>query len=210
MDYVLIIDDHALVRQGLRALLEQSFPSCKFEEAASLKEAMHFLSNPVALDLDMVMLDLDLPDAKQLEGLAELRHRFPMIPVAIISASKDAALARAALAAGASGFISKSQTPDVLVAALTCIRDGSTYAAPDLLIQDPAEADILNKLKTLTPQQRMVLRMIVQGHLNKQIAHELSISLTTVKAHVSAALLKLEVTNRTQAALLVKRFHLLP
>lgn len=175
-----------------------------------MKEAMQFLSNPDALDLDMIMLDLDLPDAKQLEGLAELRQRFPMIPVAIISASNDAALARAALAAGASGFISKSQTPDVLVTALTRICDGGTYAAPDLLVSDPAEADILNKLKTLTPQQRMVLKMIVQGHLNKQIAHELSISLTTVKAHVSAALLKLEVTNRTQAALLVKRFHLLP
>lgn len=208
MDRILITDDHPLVRDGLRALLGSAFPSCEFKEAASLQEAVTQLS--ANAEVDLVMLDLDLPDAKQLEALSQLRTRFPGVPIAILSGSKDPSLVRAALAAGASGFISKSQRPDVLITALETIRDCGAYVDPAATSADPDEARVLRNLDALTPQQRAVFRMIVEGRLNKQIAHELQISLTTVKAHVSAVLAKLEVVNRTQAALLAKRFNLFP
>jgi DNA-binding NarL/FixJ family response regulator len=208
MDRILITDDHPLVRNGVRALLASAFPAWELHEADSLKSAIDLLSaNP---DFDLVTLDLDLPDAKQLEALAFLRARFPSVPIAILSASRDAGLVRAALASGASGFISKSQTPDQLVAALQAIRDHGIYVTGDLPPAEPADDALLQKVQSLTPQQRAVLAMIVAGRLNKQIAHELGISLTTVKAHVSAVLAKLGVVSRTQAALLAKRLHIFP
>lgn len=208
-DRILITDDHPLVCDGLRALLASAFTHCRFEEAYSLKDAMEQLS--ADQDFDLITLDLDLPDAKQLEALGQLRARFPSIPIAVLSANKDPVIARAALSAGAAGFISKSQRPEILLSALRTILDGGTYAeAITPATPDDEDQRFLRKVRTLTPQQRTVFGMIVQGRLNKQIAYELSISLTTVKAHVSAVLAKLEVANRTQAAILAKRLQLVP
>jgi DNA-binding NarL/FixJ family response regulator len=208
MDRILIADDHPLVRSGIRALLSSSFPDCEIREAPSLKTAMQLLSTDA--EYDLVMLDLDLPDAKQLEAFHQLRSLFPSLPIAILSGSHDAALARSALMAGAVAFISKSERPDVLISAIESIREGGTYTSAISRSIEPEEERILRSFGTLTPQQRAVMRMIVEGRLNKQIAHELDISLTTVKAHVSAILSKLEVVSRTQAALLAKRWHLFP
>jgi DNA-binding NarL/FixJ family response regulator len=206
MDRILITDDHPLVRSGITALLTSAFPTCDIREATSLRTAVELLSS--GPEYDLVMLDLDLPDAKQLEAFHQLRTRFPGLPIAILSGSKDAALARSAITAGAAAFISKSERPDVLVAAIESIRGGGTYSSSLSLSMAPEEELILSRFGTLTSQQRAVLKMIVEGRLNKQIAHELGISLTTVKAHVSAILSKLEVVSRTQAALLAKRLQI--
>jgi DNA-binding NarL/FixJ family response regulator len=208
MDRILITDDHPLVRNGIRALLSSAFPTCELHEAASLKGALEVLgADP---DFDLVTLDLDLPDAKQLEALTYLRARFPSVPIAVLSASRDAGLMRLALASGASGFISKSETPEHLVAALQAIRDHGIYVSGELPPVEQEDEKLLQRIESLTPQQRAVLGMIVAGLLNKQIAHELNISLTTVKAHVSALLAKLGVVSRTQAALLAKRLQIFP
>lgn len=208
MDHVLITDDHPLVRKGLRAVIAAAFPSSAVDEASSLEEAVNILvHNP---DIDLMMLDLDLPDAKHLEGLSLLRDRFPAIPIAIISATNNASLARAALAAGASGFISKSQNPETLVTALRSISEGGVYSEVEEQLPSCHEQQVLHKVQSLTPQQYAVFQMVVRGNPNKQIAHELNVSLTTVKAHVSAVLFKLGVTSRTQAAILASRVNLFP
>lgn len=203
---ILIADDHPLVRSGIVALISSAWPDCACREAASLAEAMSILAE--GADFDLVTLDLDLPDAKQLDGLGELRRHYPEIPVAILSGSRDRSLARAAIAAGAAGFISKLQKPDELLAALRTIREQGVYRAPDMAAADPAEERVLTKVASLTPQQTAVFKLVIMGRLNKQIAHDLGISLTTVKAHVSAILAKLEVASRTQAVILAQRHSL--
>jgi DNA-binding NarL/FixJ family response regulator len=206
MRQVLIADDHPLVRSGIVALLSSALPGCDCREAASLAEAMAILAEDDGFDL--ITLDLDLPDAKQLDALSELKKRYPEIPIAILSASKDVHLARAALSAGASGFISKMQKPDALLAALQAIREHGIYQDPAFAHADPQEEQVLRRVASLTPQQTAVFRLVVDGKLNKQIAFELDISLTTVKTHVSAILAKLGVASRTQAVILAKRYSL--
>lgn len=206
MDRILIADDHPLVRSGIVALLSSTMPDCSCSEAATLAEAMTILADDP--DFDLITLDLDLPDAKRLDGLSELRKRYPAIPIAILSGSRDAGLARAALAAGASGFISKMQKPDALLSALRAIGEQGVYHDPALAIADPQEEQVLGRVASLTPQQTVVFRLVVEGKLNKQIAFDLAISLTTVKAHVSAVLAKLGVASRTQAVILAKRYSL--
>lgn len=206
MHRVLIADDHPLVRSGIVALLLSVLPGCICSEAASLREAMDILASEG--DFDLITLDLDLPDAKQLDALSELKKRHPGIPIAILSGSRDPSLARAALAAGASGYISKNQKPDTLIAALQTIRDHGVYHDPSLAQADPQETQVLARVATLTPQQTAVYRLVIDGRLNKQIAYDLDISLTTVKTHVSAILAKLGVASRTQAVILAKRYGL--
>lgn len=203
---ILIADDHPLVRSGLAALLTSALPGCSCAEAGSLAEAVAILTQDPAFDL--ITLDLDLPDAKRLDALAELRRRYPEIPVAVLSGNRDPSLARAALAAGASGFISKMQKPDALLSAISAICDSGLYDNADLAPADPGEARAFANKATLTAQQAIVFGLVADGRLNKQIAHELNISLTTVKAHVSAILVKMEVVNRTQAVILAKTYGL--
>lgn len=206
MDRILIADDHPLVRGGIAALLTSAIPGCICREAASLAEIMAILSENC--EFDLITLDLDLPDAKQLDALSALRRSYPAIPIAILSGSRDTDLVQAAMAAGAAGFISKLQKPEDLLAALRAIREQGIYRAPGFAAADAASQGILSKVASLTPQQTTVFKLVASGRLNKQIAHDLGISLTTVKAHVSAVLAKLEVASRTQAVILAKRYGL--
>lgn len=206
MQRILITDDHPMVRSGIAALLSSVMPDCAYSEAASLAEAMALLADDSRFDL--ITLDLDLPDAKQLDALSELKKHYPEIPIAVLSGSRDTHLARAALAAGAAGFISKMQKPEELLAALMTIDGQGVCQEPAITWVEPYEGQVLARVATLTPQQRAVFRLVVEGKLNKQIAFDLGISLTTVKAHVSAILAKLDVANRTQAVILAKRYSL--
>jgi DNA-binding NarL/FixJ family response regulator len=206
MDRILIADDHPLVRSGIVALLSSAMPGCNCAEAASLAEAMAILADDP--DFDLITLDLDLPDAKQLDALSELHERYPGIPIAILSGSRDTNLARAAVAAGAAGFVSKMQKPEVLLSALQAIREEGSYREPAFVSPDPEEQRVMERAGSLTPQQRAVFKLVVDGRLNKQIAYDLDISLTTVKAHVSAILGKLGVASRTQAVILAQRYNL--
>jgi DNA-binding NarL/FixJ family response regulator len=206
LDRILITDDHPLVRNGICALLGSALADCEIEEASSLRDAIARLSS--GAEFDLVTLDLDLPDAKQLQALTSLRGRFPSVPIAILSASKDPYLARAAVSVGAAGFISKSDHPDTLVSAVRSILACGTYAGPAEARLDEGEMEVRRKVGALTPQQHTVFEMISEGLQNKQIAHRLGISISTVKLHVSAVLVKLEVASRTQATILAKTYHI--
>ncbi|WP_427963404.1 response regulator [Altererythrobacter sp.] len=202
---LLIVDDHALVRDGLRSVLQVSFPKCDFYEAADFEEALNQLGE---LDeVDLVLLDLNIPDTSRLSGLQQLRDDFPSIPVVMVSGTYDRVTVRDALAAGAAGFVPKSLKREAIVDALHQVLEGEIYV-PETLEDEPIseeERSIQSKIDTLTPQQRVVLGHLVAGRLNKQIAFELDVSMTTVKAHVSAILQKLNVFSRTQAVILANR-----
>jgi DNA-binding NarL/FixJ family response regulator len=202
---VLIIDDHALVRDGMRAVLLGQFPDCEIAEAGSFAEALGQLE--AMPDPDLVLLDLNIPDAARFSALEQLRSDFPSLPVVMVSGSYDRATVRDALAVGAAGFLPKTLDRQMILDALEQILAGEIYVPRDL--QNDAQIDeeeaIRKRIDSLTPQQRVVLGRLVAGRLNKQIAHELDISMTTVKAHVSAILCKLNVFSRTQAVILANR-----
>ena len=205
MERVLIVDDHSLVRDGMRSLLEVTFPACDILEAGSLAEAVTELNRQG--DVDMVLLDLHIPDVSRFSGLNELRDSFPSIPVVMFSGTLDRITVREALAAGAAGFVPKSLKRNEIVDALRQVLEGEIFV-PEIYEDDETaneQSAILAKIDSLTPQQRVVLHHLVNGKLNKQIAYELNVSMTTVKAHVSAILQKLNAYSRTQAVILANR-----
>ena len=209
MERVLIADDHPLVRDGLRTVISVAFDQCELFEASSIEEAMGVIQREG--DFDLVLLDLNMPGTTGFSGLQSIREHFPSVPVVIVSAAQERGLVRNALAHGAAGFIPKSLKRSAIVDALKSILAGELYTPDDFDegddAIDAAEADILQRIDTLTPQQRVVLGCIVSGKLNKQIAYELDVSMTTVKAHVSAILAKLNVYSRTQAVIMVNKVN---
>ncbi len=209
LERILIADDHSLVRDGLRTVISGAFDSFELFEAASLEEVVAVIEREGSLDL--VLLDLHMPGMNGMAGLERLRASYPTVPVAIVSASQEYGVARNALAAGASGFIPKSLRRSAIVDAIRRISAGEIFFPEDWsdagTPAGPAEVDIMQRIDTLTPQQKVVLGFVVAGKLNKQIAFELDVSITTVKAHVSAILNKLNVYSRTQAVLLATRVH---
>ncbi|MFW2852661.1 response regulator transcription factor [Sphingomonas sp. TX0543] len=208
MERILIVDDHPMVRDGLCFMVSSGLRGYVPVEASSLNEAMNAIQQDI--EIELVLLDLDIPGSRGLSGLIELRRRFPWVPVVIVSASQETGLARKALSAGAAGFVSKSSPREEIVRALTDVLAGGIYApegADDGSHPDEETGQIARRIATLTPQQHVVLQLIVAGKLNKQIAYDLGVSITTVKAHVSAILSKLHVVSRTQAAMLASKFH---
>jgi DNA-binding NarL/FixJ family response regulator len=209
---ILIADDHPMVRDALRLAVAYSCHADEVFEAGSLDEAVKILDDKGALDL--VLLDLNMPGMNDLNGLVSVRRRFPAVPVVVVSANEDRGLVRDCIRAGASGFIPKSTPRDAIAVALRKVMAGEIYlplGIGDLDEEDEApevdeeSADIARRLLSLTQQQMRVLEMLGTGKLNKQIAFELSITETTVKAHVSAILQKLKVCSRTQAVVLANK-----
>jgi len=208
VERVLIVDDHPMVRDGLRTVIAVAFDQCELFEAASVEKAIEIIDREG--DFDLVLLDLNMPGTNGLSGLVAMRDRFPSVPVVIVSAAQERGLARSAVAAGAAGFIPKSLRRGAIVDALKTVMAGDIFM-PEIEEGDAAEdaeaTGILARINTLTPQQKVVLKLVVAGKLNKQIAYELDVSMTTVKAHVSAILSKLRVFSRTQAVILVGKVH---
>jgi DNA-binding NarL/FixJ family response regulator len=208
VERVLIIDDHPLVRDGLRTVIAVAFDRTELFEASSIAEAVQVIEREG--DFDLVLLDLNMPDAQGFSGLMLLRDRFPSVPVVIVSGAVEGGLVSAAMAHGAAGFVPKSLKRSAIVGALHTVLAGDIFTPDEFRLSegDSAEADdIRRRIALLTPQQRVVLGLVVAGKLNKQIAYELDVSMTTVKAHVSAILAKLNVFSRTQAVILANKVH---
>ncbi len=207
---VLVADDHPLFREALRLALGRALPDATVVEAdsvASLTEAA--AAHP---DADLLLLDLHMPGAQGFSALVQLRTHQPSLPVVIVSASEDPAVVRRAIAHGAAGFIPKSSPVEAMVQALGAVLEGEVWVPEGMDIDAPTldgvEAETAGRLASLTPQQFRVLTMLSSGLLNKQIAWELGVSEATVKAHMTAIMQKLGVTNRTQAVVLVQRLAL--
>lgn len=209
VERVLIVDDHPLVRDGLRTVIAVAFDQTELFEAASIGEASAIIDREG--DFDLVMLDLNMPDAQGFSGLAALRDRFPALPIVIVSGAVEAGLVQGAIANGAAGFIPKSLKRSAIVAAVQSVLNGNLYVPDEFAAPDTAELDdIRHRIDSLTPQQRVVLGLMVAGKLNKQIAWELDVSITTVKAHVSAVLAKMNCYSRTQAVIMAGKVHFTP
>jgi DNA-binding NarL/FixJ family response regulator len=206
MANVLVADDHPLVREALRSAISQVFPDSVTLEASSLDEAVAIIAGHP--DLDLVLLDLNMPGTAGFAGLLVLRRTFPKLPVVVVSGLDDRRIIAEALGYGAAGFIPKSSPKTLLAEGIREAMEGNVFVPPayrEPLADQPGratpDADLARRIATLTPQQLRVLKLVSEGKLNKQIAFELGIGETTVKAHVSAILHKLGVYSRTQAAI---------
>lgn len=204
----LIIDDHPLFREALHSAVQVAYPEADTVEARSIAEALELLGD--ARPFDLALLDLNMPDVHGFEGLLQLRTRHPRLPVVVVSGYEEAKIISEALSYGAAGFIPKSARKSDLAAAIRTVMDGAVYVPDTYEIQKPDadqsdRADMVQRLAKLTPQQLRVLQMLRQGLLNKQIAYELQVGETTVKAHVSEILRKLNVYSRTQAVIEVSK-----
>lgn len=204
---LLIADDHALTREGLRLLLRQLDDDVRVHEAASYDELSALLTEHP--DADLAIVDLHMPDPEGKGSLAALRSQHPTAPVVVLSGSEDAQDMRRALGVGAMGFLPKSAPPAVLLNALRLVLSGGIYVPPALLAQGVATpADAAGSAVTLTPRQRGVLEQLVLGRSNKEIARTLGMSEATVKVHLGAIFRALNVTSRTQAVLAARQHRL--
>lgn len=203
---ILIADDHPLYRDALVSAVKGLDGETEVSVSGTFEEAMAALGEKSGIDL--VLLDLNMPDSKGLSGLSQMRAQFPSIPVAIVSATEDPATIRKSIAMGAAGYVPKSSSIEEMREAMRLVLDGEIYAPGNVdlnAVDDGDEAQMIERLKSLTPQQTRVLGMLGKGLLNKQIAYELGVSEATIKAHVSAILLKLRVDSRTQAVIEVSK-----
>lgn len=198
---VLVADDHPLFRQALSEALSQTKHQVHIAQVQTLADT---LSRADEGDLDLILLDLKMPDCVGLMGLIELREKHPETPIAVVTANESSQTMRKVKSAGAVGYLIKSMELEALVDALNKLLSGEKYFSLEG-VQDQQDIDddidAMKKLASLTPKQQHVLSLISRGYLNKQIAYELDIKETTVKTHVSEIFRKLGIFNRTQAAI---------
>lgn len=215
---ILVVDDHALFRQGLAMLLKDLYPDSEILEAATSAAALESAEqNP---DIRLVLLDLKLEDGSGFETLEKLSSELTDAAVTIVSASEDSRNISRSYKAGAKGYIVKSSTTDVLRHALPLILAGETYIpshAMSLLTGGGSGGNESTNSHTgvagapnLTPRQQEILLLMAQGLQNRDIASSLGMLEGTVKVHVKSILQKLGVNNRTHAVVTGIRLGLVP
>ncbi|HYD56688.1 MAG TPA: response regulator transcription factor [Burkholderiales bacterium] len=199
---ILVVDDHPLVREGLRHLLAGLDSGATVHEASDAQSALQALAEHP--ELELVLLDHHLPDRDGLSLLAELGRRAPALPVVMLSGAQDPALMRATLDAGAAGFIPKSSLSQVILPALRLVLAGGVYVPAEMASAPAAPT----RAPELTARQREVLDLLAAGNSNKEIASLLGLSEPTVKGHVVAVFRALQVRTRTQAIAAAARLGL--
>lgn len=199
----LIVDDHPLFLEALQTALHASYPLANVEVADSILGARAKLEERA---YNLVLLDLKMPDAGGLEGLRAVRARIPNTPLAVISAIVGSEIVGQVKSCGADGFINKNQKRAAIMESVARLLHGETQF-PDSTLSTAAGDDLVDKLRQLTPQQLKVLNRVCEAKLNKQIAFELGVTETTIKAHITLIFKKLGVHSRTQAVLLLQKMR---
>ena len=199
--HLLVVDDHPLFREALSSAITLAFAHAHLYEADGIASACELLARTPSIDL--TLLDLSMQGVTGFDGLVTIRARFPRVPILIVSGLEDPRIMREAVHHGAAGFVPKAVGKATLTRAISEVLNGALYMPPDLIgarddAPRPKKTPLAERVARLTPQQLRVLMMIRQGKLNKQIAHDLQVGDSTVKAHVSEILRKLEVISRTQ------------
>jgi DNA-binding NarL/FixJ family response regulator len=212
---ILIADDHRLVIEAVKAKLSELEPGIEFVLAMSVDELLAGATD----ELDLALIDLNMPGADGQAHIDEIRRRHPAVPVIVLSGYEDPAIMRSALERGVLGFIPKAYSPEVMLSAVRLVLAGGVYVPPMMLTALPpgivagvapaqgadsrpagASAATLEHLRSvLTERQVEVLQLLSQGKPNKLIGRSLGISEGTVKIHLAAIFRALNVRNRTEA-----------
>lgn len=200
---ILLVDDHSVVKEGLRALLEQYGDMSVVGEASNGQEA---LVEAERLQPDLVLLDMKMPGMGGIDTISALKHRFPLVRVLVFTSFAEESQVRDAIGAGALGYLLKDALKEDLARAVRAVADGQAWLHPQ------AQRQMLSWLRRppspidqLTARERDVLVLLAQGLNNKLIARSLGLSEGTIKGYVSQVLDKLGVNDRTQAALLAHK-----
>ena len=211
---ILVVDDHALIREALRSVFNELIGTVAVSEAGSVREAMDLICDHAAFEL--VTVDLTLPDGDGLDFLALLRERYPAMCIVVLSAHHDRETVTSALEAGALGFISKSAPRDVMLSAFKLIFSGGIYVPPEAFARTPhppparTVSPVCAPLPDLTRRQLQVLALMMEGKSNKAICRILDLAEPTVKNHVTAILKAIKATNRTEAVVIAGALGLSP
>lgn len=199
-----VIDDHPLFREALLSTIHVAFPGAVVDEADSLTAACELIARSDTIDI--ILLDLSMQGVTGFDGLMEIRARFPRAPILVVSGMDDAQIVHEAIRCGAAGFVPKAAGKALLTEAIGEVLNGGVflpkeYRRTNLGRAPHSPSGTLERLRTLTPAQMRVLSLVKRGKLNKQIAFELSVGESTVKAHISEIMRKLGVSSRTQAVI---------
>ena len=210
----LLIDDHALIREALQNVLKELACDAVIWEASNFRQAQILIEQNV--DLEVILLDLNLPDGDGFNLLAQVREHSPQVSIVVLSANSDRDNVSRALDLGAVGFIPKSGRRAVMLTALKLVLSGGVYIPPQILAREQSSrlqfapkhhsTDRLRLSPTdfgITERQIEVLALMMQGKSNKGICRILKLAEPTVKNHVAAILKALKVKNRTEAVMAV-------
>ncbi|WP_019644228.1 response regulator transcription factor [Novispirillum itersonii] len=218
----LVADDHPLVRRALALTLEKVSPDVTLLQADSLQAALDVVGQHP--DIDLVLMDLSMPDTTGLDGVKEMLAAAAPAPVAVVSAEESPDIALQVLALGGAGYLPKSLPEDVMRAALSLVLAGGTYVPPLVTSRAAAPAALpqlgggvmrspspdvavrgTRGVSSLTPRQRDVLDLIIEGMSNKEIADRLQVAEATIKVHVTAILRAFGVNSRAKAISAARR-----
>ena len=197
---IVLADDHAILREGIRALLEDQSDMTVIGEAADGRKAVELARD---LSPDIIVMDIGMPLLNGLEATRQIKHSFPQVAVLVLTMHDNEEYVSQILAAGASGYVLKRAASSELVTAIRAVAAGQSYLSPavtKLLIEgyvgrQSAAPVMVDPFETLTAREREVLQLVAEGHTNSQIAKLLNISLKTVKAHRSNLMQKLGCTT---------------
>jgi len=206
---VIIAEDHPIFCMALQNVLTKISPNIETLTAGTINELQELLIEPQ--ELDLIILDLHMPGAHGFSALLYLASHYPNTPIAVVSARNEEEIIVNSIKYGALSFIPKISSPETIFTALKKTLSGQQWIPESINIEQGMQhvkSKIEIKIASLTPQQFRVLGMVGDGYLNKQIAHELNVTEATVKAHVTGILKKLNVTNRTQAVLMLSKLEL--
>lgn len=211
---ILVIEDHAVVRESLLLLLDLRLPGLVLREAGTLAVGLRLLSGEP--DINLLLLDLDLPDSRGMATLVRAREAAPRVPVVVLSAADSRDNVLSAIDHGAAGFVSKTVDAQALLRAVQRVVDGGV-SVPNDALDEPERArnsaiamaaSGVRGALDFSPRQQDVLRLLIEGLPNKLICRELDLSEATVKTHLQAVFRKLQVNTRTQAVLATARLGL--
>lgn len=207
---ILVADDHPLFRDAIVNIIGMKFPGSTTYETEDIDSTLAFVKDND--EIDLILLDLNMPGMSGLNGLLDLRNQCPTTPVVIVSAEQEKQKVLQTLSYGAVGFISKSSSEDVIGEAIESVFQGNVYLPSDIMRSEATttttttatakEYKVLpENISLLTRRELIVLKHLTKGEANKQIAFNLHISETTVKSHVSSILKKLGASNRVKVVL---------
>lgn len=199
---ILIADDHSMVREGLKQLIELEDDIEVVEQAGNGRDA---IEKVMKYSPDVVLLDINMPVMNGLEALEHLRSVKNDVKVLMLTIHNEVEYLYKAVELGVNGYVLKDSEADILIKAIRTINSGETFIQPNMASQlfekiNGSKNDIVSVAKKLTRREIEVLKLITEGLLNKEIAHQLCISEKTVKNHISNIFKKIEVSDRTQAA----------